>query len=128
MSKDDLFNGEDIPEDQDQDQLLTAADILDSDDESYVDVDVSKWWKVGDKGTIRIRSMTAREALAFRNIDNQESMISVVSRCAIDQDGNRLFTDRQVERLKKKCFAAFITIQEAAMRLNGLSSEKAKNV
>lgn len=119
----------DVSEDSEkEEELLSAADILDSDDESYVDVDVSKWWKVGEKGTVRIRSMTAREALSFRNIDSQESMISVVSRCAVDKDGNRLFTDKQVERLKKKCFAAFITIQEAAMKLNGLSTEKAKNV
>ena len=114
-------------EQEDEDGLLSAADILGCDDRSYVDVDVSQWWKVEGKGTIRIRSLSAKEAVALTNLEKQESMIQVVARCAIDENGRRMFTDKQVEALKKKSFAAFIAIQKAAMKLNGLSAEEVKN-
>jgi hypothetical protein len=104
-------------------KLLTAAEVLQAEDADFVDVDVSQWWG----GTIRIRALTAKEAITFTKLEQQESMIMVVSRCAIDEDGNRLFTDKQVEKLKTKSFAAFIKIQKAAMKLNGLSTETVKN-
>jgi len=124
MTEENMFENEVVEEKE----LLTAADILGCDDKNFVDVDVSQWWNVGEKGTIRIREMDAKEAMSLTKLDNQESMILVVSRCAVDEEGNRIFTDKQVEALKRKSFAAFITIQKAAMKLNGLSSDEIKNV
>jgi len=103
-------------------KLLTAQDIFDCDDIGFVDVDVPQWG-----GTVRVRALTAKEAMTFLGEGKQESMVILVARCVINEDGDRLFTDAQISKLKEKAFSAFIKIQKEAMRLNGLSSDEAKN-
>lgn len=109
-------------EEEGEKKLLSAVDILDRDDQTFVDVYVEAW-----KGTVRIRALTAKEAMTFLDLEKHEGMIQLVSKCAIDANGKRLFTDDQVNKLKNKNFSAFITIQRAAMKLNALREEDAKN-
>ena len=113
----------------DEVSLLSADDILEADDYKYVDVDVSEWWGVPQedgtrKGSIRIRALAADEALSFfRAKDSEEAMINLVAKCAVDCNGDKLFSHEQVKRLRKKSFAAFAKIQNAGMKLNGLDKK-----
>lgn len=110
---------------------VTAQDLLAVDDVLYEDVDVSKW--VGEGATIRLKSLSAREAFTFIDSINQsEGMIQIVVKSAVDKDGALIFTPAQAEVLKSKSFGMFAKIQKAAMILNGLREPdlrtKLKNV
>jgi hypothetical protein len=108
--------------------IESAEEFLEAKPASYVDVDISEW--VEGK-SIRIRSLSANEALSFVDTherqdkkETQEEMIKLVAQCAIDKDGNGLFTEEQVEKLKTKSFGMFVKIQKEAMKLNRLSVEE----
>jgi hypothetical protein len=47
----------------------------------------------------------------------------VVTRCVVDDDGNRLFTDADVVQLGGKSAAALERVYAVAARLSGLSDE-----
>lgn len=102
-------------------KLLTATDVLESNNFSYVDVDCRPVFD----GDIRIRALSARAAFEFTKMkDKSDAMVRLVIKCAVDEDGNRLFTDNQLEKLKEKDFAVFQRIQRAALSLNSIGEEE----
>lgn len=120
---------EEQPEEKMKVKILTAADILQADDIRTVDVLTPEWG-----GAVRIRSLTANEAIEFArsqtNKKENTSAIDIVVLSAIDEDGEKLFTHEQIDALRKKSFRPIIQIQEKALEINGMSikaHEKAKN-
>jgi hypothetical protein len=115
--------------DNDAKSLLSAADILGAEDLVPVEVDVPEWG-----GTIRIRPLSAAEALTFIESlkkRQEEGAMRILIASAIDAAGKQLFTEADVHRLKAKSLRALMRVQNAAMQLNGLSeaaAATAKNV
>lgn len=109
--------------------FLTAKDILDSNDLETAEMEVPEWG-----GTLRLRVMTADEAIKFQDVLNtpakKSAWVKLLALCAVDADGNRLFSDREMELLKKKSTAVFLRLQDFLLKLNGFTQEaadKAKN-
>lgn len=109
--------------------LLSKTDILSADDLKTQDVPVPEW-----HGSVRIRSLTGRERDAFeaglvkgegkdRKVDMANMRARLVGLTVINEFGERLFTDNEVELLGTKSGAALDRVFSAAQRLNGLSSE-----
>jgi len=100
-------------------KFVSAADLLNVEDVLFEDVDISKWH--GEGAIIRLKSLSAKEAFTFINTSSQnEGMIQIVVKSAVDENGDLLFTENQAEALKRKSFGMFAKIQKAAMVLNGL--------
>lgn len=111
--------------------LLGRDSILGAQDLKHVDVDVPEWG-----GTVRVRMMTGSERDAFEagtvirqgkkveaNLVNIRARL--VSLCAIDENGVRLFSEADVEALAAKSGAALGRLFEACQKLNGLTEEAA---
>ena len=115
-------------------KLLAAADILDKDDSHYEDVEVPEWG-----GTVRVRSLTADERDAFdesitklvgngkyqtREIVMKGIRAKLVARSLINDKGERLFTDAQVEALGRKNATVLDRLFSIAQRVSALSKEE----
>jgi hypothetical protein len=108
-------------------KILTAEEIFATKDHNTEDIDVSKW--MGEGAYIRVRSLSAKEAFDFVELSKdedkkQEAMIVLVCTSAVNEEGDRLFTDDQVEQLKEKSFGMFKEIQDHALALNGFKEEE----
>lgn len=104
-----------------QTELLTAdgvEELLVADDRATLDIYVPEW-----KKTIRLRQMTAAEIFVISEADKKDGMFLAVSMCAIDANGNLLFKDPN--RLRGKSANALSLLQNAVMKLNGLSVDAA---
>lgn len=123
-------------------KLLTAAEILAKDDSQHEDVSCPEWG-----GTVRIRSLTADEREAFdesvtrvivtgkgrksaerQEVDRHLFKSKLVASSAVDEAGNRLFTDAQAEQLGKKNAAALDRCFAVAQRLSGLTNEDVEDL
>lgn len=128
--------------------LLSADEILAGTDPSrleYIDVPVPEWTpgygdpKAGDikPKKVRLRVMTGDEAMEFADHQQalsvplqpgqpkpkRDSMIRLVCQCAVDNDGNPLFTEAQLTQLGGLSFAVLQRLQDAALVLNGFAKE-----
>ncbi|MFR9807063.1 hypothetical protein ACL02T_32920 [Pseudonocardia sp. RS010] len=114
--------------------LLTRQQIESADDLQTQDVDVPEWG-----GTVRIRPLTGRErdrlesSLMGTNGKVSTSKLAlfrarVAAMCMIDEDGERLFGDADVEVLGAKSAAALHRVAEAAQKLSGLSKEDVEDL
>lgn len=109
--------------------LLTADQILAADDMPTEDVEVPEW-----KGTVRIRMLSGAERDRFEasiaqqkgkstkaNLENLRARL--VAKCAIGEDGKRLFSDSQAVALGQKSAAALDRVFEAARKLNRMTDD-----
>ena len=103
--------------------LLSRDAILKSQDFRTEDVSVPEW-----NGTVRIRTMTVAERDEFVKRVNGGDAVSVgawlVSLLAIDEKGNQLFTEVDVDELRKKNFRPVDTVGKAILRLNQVDEAK----
>ncbi len=108
-------------------KLLTRDDILKAQDLPVEEIEVREWG-----GLVRVRGLTGAERDAFEqsiverqgkkarmNLRNVRAKL--VALCVVDEQGNRLFTDDDVEALGRKSAAALDRIFEVAQRLSGLT-------
>ena len=117
--------------------LLSKTAILAAPDLQTEDVEVPEWG-----GAVRVRSFTGRERDAFeasmvrgegrdRKVDLTNMRARLVGLTVIDETGQRLFTDEEVDLLGAKSGAALDRVFAVAQKLNGLSGtdveELAKN-
>ena len=107
--------------------LLSKTAILCANDLQIEDVDVPEWG-----GSVRVRSFTGRERDAFeasmvrgegkdRKVDLTNMRARLVGLTVIDEGGQRLFTDEEVDLLGSKSGAALDRVFAIAQKLNGLS-------
>ena len=107
--------------------LLSKTAILAAQDLQTEDVEVPEWG-----GTVRVRSFTGRERDAFeasmvrgegrdRKVDLTNMRARLVGLTVIDETGQRLFTDEEVDLLGAKSGAALDRVFAVAQKLNGLS-------
>ena len=117
-------------------KLLTAEEILAADDLTHTDVPVPEWTPGYIEGgelearSVRLRVMTADEAIVFATStqsgdagERNELVVTLIAACAIDENGERLFSQEQVGALKKKSFVVYQRLQEAVLLLNGFADE-----
>jgi len=116
-------------------RLLTAEEILGSDDITFEDVEVSEWG-----GTVRVKALSGKERDHIeasmiqlkrdgkgKVIGRQQNLTNlrakIVAGSAVDADGKLLFTSDQVEALGKKNAAAIQKVFLVAQRLSALSDD-----
>jgi len=110
--------------------MLTKEQILKADDLQSEDVFVPEW---GD--TVRIRTLTGAELDAFETsfvckgkADMRNIRARLVARCLVDVDGNRLFSDAEIEALGGKSGPALDRLYSVATRLNPRSEQDQKEL
>lgn len=117
--------------------LLSREQILEADDLARELVNVEEWG-----GHVYVRALTGAERDAFEqslveerivgrgrqrettrtvNMRNARAKLCALTIC--DEQGERLFTDADVQDLGKKSAAALTRVYEVAARLSGLTDE-----
>lgn len=109
--------------------ILGREQILSAQDLEKELVEVKEWG-----GAVYVRALTGTERDAFEasmvdqrgksrtiNLKNLRARLCALTIC--DEEGNRLFSDADVEELGKKSAAALTRVFEVAQRLSGLSQE-----
>lgn len=94
---------------------MDAASVLGA-RRGYGEVAVPEW---GEQATIRIRGLSAREAIEISECDQVERHGRVVSLGAVDEHGNRLFGDADVPKLMDLAVAPLLRIATAILDLSG---------
>lgn len=109
--------------------LLSKSDMLNADDREYEDVPVPEWG-----GSVRIMGMRGAERDAFEadQYAKKDAPISqrmanfrakLLVRCIVDEDFNRVYSDKDAEALGKKNASVLSRLFEPAQRLSGMTRE-----
>ena len=81
--------------------LTNAQEIIAAEDFRFVDVEVPEWG-----GTVRIRSLSAKQrdtlARKIKSDGEAEASEMMVVMCVVDENGQRVFEFKDIERLKAK--------------------------
>lgn len=116
---------------------LSRETALKADDLPRERVDVPEW---GEGAYVYVRPLTATErdswemyAVEMRGRWKSESVFpglraSLIVRCAVDDDGNRIFLDTDVDQLGDKSGKALDRIWEVATRLNGMTAKDVEDL
>ena len=112
-------------------QSLTKQAILQAKDQVLERVEVPEWG-----GAVYVRSITARErgiieadAAKFRESKGKDASFArtftsrLASMAICDENGERLFSDNEVDQLAGKNAAVIARISEVSQRLSGFSKE-----
>jgi hypothetical protein len=105
-------------------RLLDASTILAALDLPTTNVDVPEWG-----GTVGVRGATASErdryeinlARAAKTGKETDIRANLVGRCAVDEDGRRLFTDNQIGALSQKSGAVLDRLFDVIAGLSGMT-------
>jgi hypothetical protein len=104
-------------------KVLNFDDIIAADDRQYIYVPVPEW-----NGVVKLRTLTAGEAMEFNDSlegpSKKNAMLKIVSLCAVNEDGSRLFNESKFDAAKKKNLKVMIRLQEAAAELNVIGKKK----
>jgi len=102
--------------------MLSRQQILEAEDRPTVTVEVPEWG-----GSVCIRSMSGAERDSFEKqfMDEKASNIRAqfLVKCLVDDDGNRIFSDKEAAALGNKSGAVLTRLFEEASRLNHLSAD-----
>lgn len=104
-------------------KLLTRDDIFAASDLQHEDIPVPEWG-----GSIRLRQLDA-EALMQMTADmllpenKDKGMFIILTRCAVDNEMHTIFTEADIERLRKKNMRVMDRLQRLAMLLNSMDPE-----
>ena len=105
--------------------LLGKKDILGCNDIPTDVVEVPEWG-----GHVKVRGMTAGERDRFDDMIRTQGLSALRATMAangiIDEDGKRLFTDAEVNKLAEKSAEALDRVVEVVSRLSGLTPEDAE--
>ena len=105
--------------------MLTKDQIFAADDLVHTDVEVPEWG-----GVVRVRTMTGKERQQFQKSAQKDGeptedfMERLIVACAVDKDGDALFTSDDVKALSEKSAAALERVFKSAAKLNGLTQEE----
>ncbi|MFD6691110.1 hypothetical protein ACFWEV_35245 [Streptomyces bacillaris] len=114
--------------------LLTKDQITRANDLAHEDVPVSEWG-----GTVRVRALTGVERDAWEaslvrlgpngSVQARSTKgvrVGLVARTVVDEDGERLFTDKDMTELNQKSAAVIERLAAVARRLSGIGKEAAE--
>ena len=102
-------------------KYLSAESILNADDFRYEDVDCPEWG-----GTVRVRSLSGgQRSIITQKVQDKEleelEELLVVRGC-VDENGERIFTNKDIEKLKKKANTPIARISRKIMGLSGIGN------
>lgn len=109
--------------------LLSKDDILGADDLPTEDVPVPEWG-----GDVRVRGLTGVERDRFEfgmaavkdKPEEANFRAQIVGRCIVDEDGKRLFTDKELVKLGAKSGAALDRVFDVVRGLSGMGDKALK--
>lgn len=108
--------------------ILTREQILQAQDLHTEEVAVPEWG-----GSVLVRGMTGTERDAFEasilemngkgsRMDMRNLRAKLAALCMVDEQGERVFTEKDAGELGKKSATALSRVFEAAQRLSGLTA------
>lgn len=104
--------------------LLSKESILNANDLPTDVVEIPQWG-----GSVKVRGMTAGERDRFEDMIRTKGLSALrgtlAAMCIIDDEGKRLFTDIEINKLAGKSAEALDIVVEVASRLSGLTPEDA---
>jgi hypothetical protein len=106
-------------------KFLTPDEILAADDRKFLEVEIPEWG-----GWVRFRQMTAAEAIEFTDSinkpgkTNNNGMVRIVAACLVDENGKRMFTDLNMDKLKSRNIKVFLRAQKTLLEFNGFKDEE----
>jgi hypothetical protein len=114
--------------------MLTREQILQANDLPTQEVPVPEWG-----GSVLVRGLTGKERDEFEmsmiqmtgpsvELRMQNARARLVALGCIDEQGNRLFTAKDVEALSRKSGAALDRVYSAIQKLSGLSADDMKEL
>ena len=103
-------------------RYLTANAILQAEDFVYDEVDCPEWG-----GIVRIRSLSGAQRITLRKAidagnDNVDEMLCVMA--IVDEDGVRIFDQKQIAELSRKNTKAISRIAIRVLEISGLRDPK----
>lgn len=106
--------------------LIGREQALEAQDQAYEDVPCPEWG-----GDVRLRSITAQQRehweRRLRGADGKPNIIGararLIAMCAVDEHGNRLFTEDDIPRLSRKSAKVMERLFDAARKLNGIGDD-----
>jgi len=109
--------------------LLNREAIFAAPDIQTEDVHIPQWG-----GTVRVKNLTASERDAFEEstttqrgnnleLNHKNFRAKLVALCVVDEEGKRLFDDKDIHKLGAKSAAAMDLLFAAASRLSGISKD-----
>ena len=104
--------------------FLSAENILAAEDFRYAVVDCPEWG-----GSVRVRSLSGGQRTVItqrvqdKNTEDLEEMLVVMA--CVNEDGTRIFTNKDIEALKKKSAAVTSRIAKKVMEISGIGTEAA---
>lgn len=111
--------------------LLTRAQIDTADDRNWEDVEVPEW-----KGSVRILGLSGTERDAYeasmvrmgsqgnvQGVNLLDASARLLAKCLVDEDFQRLYTDKEVKALGQKNGAVIKRLYKEAQRLSGLGKK-----
>ena len=111
-------------------KALTREQILGADDLKTESVKVPEWG-----GQVVVRELTGTERDTWESsvvkthgtrvtIDSQNMRAKLAALCIVDDDGKRLFTEKDVVKLGKKSAAALDRVTDVARRLSRIGEDE----
>jgi len=115
---------------------LKAESIFEADDLPRIWIPTPEW---GKNSGVYIRGMTGIERDTFEanvsgmdsdsgRIDFRNLRAKLVSMCAVDEEGNRIFNDSQVELLGQKSGAVLDILFDTARKASGIGDNDVKEL
>lgn len=104
--------------------MLNRDAILGMDDLPRQEVQVPEW-----KGSVFVRALSGAERVAFERVvfsdatTNDAMLAQIVALCTVDADGEKMFSEEDVEALNRKNVKALQRVANAALKFNALSDE-----
>ena len=102
-------------------KYLNAESILAAEDFCYADVECPEWG-----GTVRVRSLSGgqrsviTQRVQVKETNELEELLVVMG--VVNEDGARIFTNEDIEALKKKSNAPISRIAKKIMEISGIGN------
>lgn len=107
-------------------KLLNIDEIAGVSDVQFIEVEVPEW-----KGTVRFGTLDAGELIDFIETNDgpakRNAGIRLIIKSLVDEQGNRIGTDKHLEAFKKKSAKVCSRLVDEVLKLNGLDA-KGKDV
>ena len=110
--------------------MLSRDDILKANDLKTVDIEVPEW-----DGTVRLRVVTSKERHRFQSDIAKakdgippDFMEKFLVACAVDEKGNQLFSDEDVQTLRNKSAVVLTKLFNEAAALNGMTDAAMEDI